>query len=78
MKGTIGYIYPFELKTKDGRRVDVIFSVKSILARMVLSLRDKMVCNELNNVYTHRLIEKIEGKSSWVLYRTARSGGCRI
>lgn len=67
MKGTIGYIYPFELKTKDGRRVDVIFSVKSILARMVLSLRDKMVCNELNNVYTHRLIEKIEGKTTWVL-----------
>lgn len=67
MKGTIGYIYPFEIKTVDGRPVHVIFSVKSLLARMVLSMRDKLVVNEINNVYTHRLIERIEGSTTWVL-----------
>lgn len=67
MKGTIGYIYPDPIYTNDGRPVHMIFSTKSQLARMVLSMRDKMVCNELNNVYTHRLIERIEGKTSWVM-----------
>lgn len=67
MKGTIGYIYPYEIKTLDGRPVHMIFSVKSLLARMVLSMRDKLAVNEVNNVYTHRLIEKIEGKTNWVI-----------
>lgn len=58
MKGTVGYIYPTGVKTLDGRPVDIIFSVKSILARMVLSMRDKLACNEINNVWTLRMIEK--------------------
>lgn len=58
MKGTVGYIYPNSVKTLDGRPVDIIFSVKSILARMVLSMRDKLACNEVNNVWTLRMIEK--------------------
>lgn len=65
MKGTIGYIYPFDIKTLDGRIVHSIFSTKSLLARMVLSMRDKLSVNELNNVYTNRLVERIEGESSW-------------
>lgn len=67
MKGTIGYIYPQELSTVDGRPVNVIFSTASLLRRMVLNVRDKIALNELNNVYTHRLIEKVEGETSWVL-----------
>lgn len=67
MKGTIGYIYPIDIFTEDGRPVHVIFSVKSLLARMVLSFRDKLIVNELNNVYTHRMIEQIEGSTNWVV-----------
>jgi hypothetical protein len=40
----------------DGRPVDATFSVKSILARMVLSFRDKLVALETNSVFTERLI----------------------
>lgn len=67
MKGTIGYIYPESLYTTDGRRVDAIFSTCSLLRRMVLNVRDKLGLNELNNVYTNRLIEKIEGTTTWEL-----------
>lgn len=58
MKGTVGFIYPSNIYTPDGRKVDMTFSVKSLLNRMVLSLRDKLVGNETNNVYTGRLINK--------------------
>lgn len=65
MKGTCGYIYPQNLTTEDGRPVHITFSLKSLLNRMVLSMRDKLVINEVNNVFTNRLIEKYEGKSKW-------------
>ncbi|MGL4383498.1 MAG: hypothetical protein ACRCTA_07255, partial [Bacilli bacterium] len=65
MKGTCGYIYPQNLATEDGRPVHITFSLKSSLNRMVLSMRDKLVINEVNNVFTNRLIEKYEGKSKW-------------
>ncbi|QDJ97394.1 hypothetical protein D9_0064 [Aeromonas phage D9] len=58
MKGTVGFIYPNPIYTEDGREVDWFFSLKSLLNRMVLSLRDKLVANEVNNVYTIRMIEK--------------------
>ena len=58
MKGTVGFIYPEPIYTVDGREVDVKFSLKSLLNRMVLSLRDKLVANELNHVYTTRMITK--------------------
>lgn len=58
MKGTVGFIYEHPIYTVDGRPVDIIFSLKSLLNRMVLSLRDKLVANEVNNVYTARMISK--------------------
>lgn len=58
MKGTVGFIYEHPIYTTDGRPVDIIFSLKSLLNRMVLSLRDKLVANETNNVYTARMISK--------------------
>lgn len=58
MKGTVGFIYEHPIYTTDGRAVDITFSLKSLLNRMVLSLRDKLVANEVNNVYTERMIEK--------------------
>lgn len=58
MKGTVGYIYENPIKTLDGRAVDIIFSLKSLLNRMVLSLRDKLVANETNNVRTSQLKNK--------------------
>ena len=58
MKGTVGFIYEHPIYTTDGRPVDITFSLKSLLNRMVLSLRDKLVANEVNNVYTERLISK--------------------
>lgn len=58
MKGTVGFIYEDQIYTEDGRKVDITFSLKSLLNRMVLSLRDKIVANETNNVYTSRLIQK--------------------
>lgn len=58
MKGTVGFIYPDPIYTVDGREVDVKFSLKSLLNRMVLSLRDKLVANELNHVYTSRMMKK--------------------
>jgi hypothetical protein len=58
MKGTVGFIYENPIYTVDGRPVDIIFSLKSLLNRMVLSLRDKLVANEINNVYTNRMISK--------------------
>lgn len=56
MKGTVGFIYEHPIYTVDGRPVDITFSLKSLLNRMVLSLRDKLVANETNNVYTQRMI----------------------
>lgn len=56
MKGTVGFIYEYPIYTTDGRPVDITFSLKSLLNRMVLSLRDKLVANEVNNVYTQRMI----------------------
>lgn len=47
MKGTVGNIFPQQYYTADGRKVDVVFSFKSLFNRMVLSLRDKLVTNEL-------------------------------
>lgn len=58
MKGTVGFIYEHQIYTVDGRPVDITFSLKSLLNRMVLSLRDKAVANEVNNVYTQRMIAK--------------------
>lgn len=58
MKGTVGYINPYTMYTEDGREVDWKFSLKSLLNRMVLSLRDKLVANETNHVYTSRMITK--------------------
>lgn len=58
MKGTVGFIYENPIYTTDGRPVDITFSLKSLLNRMVLSLRDKLVANEINNVYTTRMISK--------------------
>lgn len=58
MKGTVGFIYEHPIYTVDGREVDITFSLKSLLNRMVLSLRDKAVANEVNNVYTQRMISK--------------------
>ncbi|WNV45952.1 RNA polymerase [Aeromonas phage AerS_266] len=58
MKGTVGFIYPTKIKTPDGRDVDITFSLKSLLNRMVLSLRDKLIANEINFVYTGRMITK--------------------
>lgn len=58
MKGTVGFIYPHPIYTEDGRKVDWKFSLKSLLNRMVLSLRDKLVANEINNVYVLRMKEK--------------------
>ena len=58
MKGTVGFIYEHPIYTTDGRPVDITFSLKSLLNRMVLSLRDKLVANEVNNVYTERMISK--------------------
>lgn len=58
MKGTVGYINPYIMYTEDGREVDWKFSLKSLLNRMVLSLRDKLVTNEVNHVYTSRMITK--------------------
>lgn len=58
MKGTVGFIYEDQIRTTDGRKVDITFSLKSLLNRMVLSLRDKIAANEVNNVYTQRIISK--------------------
>lgn len=58
MKGTVGFIYEHPIYTTDGRPVDITFSLKSLLNRMVLSLRDKLVANEVNNVYTERMVSK--------------------
>lgn len=58
MKGTVGFIYEHPIYTADGRPVHILFSLKSLLNRMVLSLRDKLVANEVNNVYTQRMISK--------------------
>ncbi|AEV89715.1 putative virion-associated RNA polymerase beta subunit [Pseudomonas phage OBP] len=58
MKGTVGFIYENLIYTLDGRPVHITFSLKSLLNRMVLSLRDKLVANEVNNVYTQRMISK--------------------
>lgn len=58
MKGTVGFIYEEPIYTLDGRPVHITFSLKSLLNRMVLSLRDKLVANEVNNVYTTRMISK--------------------
>lgn len=65
MKGTVGYIYPTPIITLDGRPVDMVFSLKSMFNRKVLSLRNKLVANEYNNVRLNRIIEKHEGKSEW-------------
>ncbi|AUR80913.1 RNA polymerase beta subunit [Vibrio phage Aphrodite1] len=47
MKGTVGNIFPREYFTQDGRKIQILFSFKSLFNRMVLSLRDKLVTNEL-------------------------------
>lgn len=56
MKGTVGFIYPHQIYTVDGREVDMIFSQKSPFNRMVVSFTDKLAANEINSVYTGRMI----------------------
>lgn len=58
MKGTVGFIYENAITTVDGRPVDITFSLKSLLNRMVLSLRDKIAANEVNSVWTSRKISQ--------------------
>jgi hypothetical protein len=58
MKGTVGFIYEEPIYTVDGRKVDITFSTKSLLNRMVLSLRDKLAANETNSVRTSQLKQK--------------------
>lgn len=47
MKATTGYVMPKAIYTKSGKRVDVKKSFKGVLNRMVNSLRDEAVTNEL-------------------------------
>lgn len=56
MKGTVGEVMEHELKTLSGLVVDVKFSFKSLLNRMVLSLRNKMCTCELAIHFTKKAI----------------------
>ncbi|UVD32194.1 putative RNA polymerase beta subunit [Vibrio phage phiKT1028] len=62
MKGTVGNIAPRQYYTKDGRKVDVLFSFKSLFNRMVLSLRDKLVNNELVIHTTQLMVDTYRGR----------------
>lgn len=57
MKGTINSIYTDVVTTVDGRVVDMKFSFKSLFARMVLSLRDKLVCNGLTKQVSKQAVD---------------------
>lgn len=61
MKGTAGNIMSRVLKTLDGRIVDVKASFKGMFNRMVLSLRDKLACNELTYQVTQKAIKIYRG-----------------
>lgn len=61
MKGTVGNIFPNEYFTKDGRKIQILFSFKSLFNRMVLSLRDKLVTNELVAHSTKQMIDIYRG-----------------
>lgn len=63
MKGTVGNIAPRQYYTKDGRKVDILFSFKSLFNRMVLSLRDKLVNNELVIHTTKLMVEAYRGRN---------------
>ncbi|UPT53970.1 putative RNA polymerase beta subunit [Vibrio phage phiKT1019] len=62
MKGTVGNIFPNQYYTKDGRKIHVLFSFKSLFNRMVLSLRDKLVTNELAVHGQQQMIDIYRGK----------------
>lgn len=49
MKCTVNSIYTQPTYTFKGLKIDLKFSFKSLFARMVLSLRDKLVCNQLTH-----------------------------
>ncbi|AGB07131.1 hypothetical protein [Vibrio phage VP4B] len=61
MKGTVGNIAPRQYYTKDGRKVDILFSFKSLFNRMVLSLRDKLVTNEVVIHTTQLMVDAYRG-----------------
>lgn len=61
MKGTTGNIMSHILQTLDGRIVDVKASFKGMFNRMVLSLRDKLGCNELVYQVTKKAIKIYRG-----------------
>ena len=62
MKGTVGNIAPRQYYTRDGRKVDILFSFKSLFNRMVLSLRDKLAVNELVIHGTQLMVDIYRGK----------------
>lgn len=62
MKGTVGNIAPRQYYTRDGRKVDILFSFKSLFNRMVLSLRDKLVTNELVIHTTQLMVDAYRGR----------------
>ena len=62
MKGTVGNIVNYTMRTLDGRIVKIRFSFKSMFNRMVLSLRDKMGINEVNANRTSAAVKAFRGK----------------
>lgn len=61
MKGTTGYINQKSYRTADGREIDVVFSLKGLFNRMVLSLRDKLIAGELSRHVKNEFIRIYRG-----------------
>lgn len=62
MKATVGRIMDKPMKTKNGLVVDIKASFKGMFNRMVLSFRNKLVCNELGYQVTQQAIKIYRGK----------------
>lgn len=62
MKGTVGNVSARPIVTVDGRVVDIVFSLKSLFSRMVLSLRDKLIGGELSRHVKAEFIRIYRGK----------------
>lgn len=62
MKATVGRIMGKPLTTKSGLVVDIKASFKGMFNRMVLSFRNKLVCNELTYQITQQAVKAYRGK----------------
>lgn len=62
MKCTVNSIYTKRMYTQSGIPIDLTFSYKSLFGRMVLSLRDKLVGNQLTEIVSKQFVDIYRGE----------------